>query len=819
MKISYTWLKDYLSVDKDPRELSKVLTDIGLEIEGVETYENVKNGFRGFVIGEVLTCKKHPNADKLMLTTVDVGQNNHLPVVCGAPNVEAGQKVVVAMPGTEIRMGEKSFTIQKTKIRGEYSEGMICAEDELGLGDSHDGILVLDPGAKTGMPASEYFQVVTDTVFEIGLTPNRIDSASHYGVARDLFAFYSGKEEVKLTKTDVSGFAIDNTDYPVEVIIEDLEGCKRYSGITISGIQIAPSPDWMQNRLKAIGLNPINNVVDITNYILHETGQPLHAFDADKLAGKKIIVKNYPDGTKFTTLEEKEIKLSIDDTMISDAEKPVCIAGVLGGLNSGVTESTKNIFLECAYFNPVSVRKTARRHVLNTDSSFRFERGVDPNNIIYTLKRTTLLIKELAGGLISSEIVDVYPKETEPCRIDVLYGNIDRLVGKKIPHEEIKSILTSLEIKILNEKSGTLHLEIPTYRVDVTREADVIEDILRIYGYNNVEFGTKLNSCIPRTILTDREMLINMVSNYLVGNGFHEIMSNSITKSDYYLELKTWPSDKLVKLHNPLSSDLDVMRQTLLFGGLEAIAYNVNRQRYDLRLFEFGNIYALKKGVPESDPLSIYHEEPHMGILLTGDKYPSSWAVNEQESSFHQLKAYYENILDKMGIDRKMISVSAVESDSDIFSGGLVYTTGNGQILIKAGIIKEEICKKLDIDTVVFYADLYWNEMEKAATGNTITYKELPRYPEVRRDMALLLDDSITYSEIIEYIETIKSPELKSVNLFDYYKGKGIPEGKKSYGISFYLQDLNKTLTDKEIDRIIKKFQESLVNKFHAELR
>jgi phenylalanyl-tRNA synthetase beta chain len=553
--------------------------------------------------------------------------------------------------------------------------------------------------------------------------------------------------------------------------------------------------------------------------MLHEMGQPLHAFDADKLVGKKIIVKKYPDGTKFTTLDEKVRALSIHDTMISDAKNPVCIGGVLGGLDSGVTESTKNIFLECAYFDPVSVRKTARRHTINTDSSFRYERGVDPRNIIYTLKRTALLIKELTGGSISSEIVDIYPEKIEPCTVEVQYSNIDRLIGKKIPHREIKSILESLEIKIVKENDDIMLLEIPTYRVDVTREADVIEEILRIYGYNNIEIGSKLNSAVPRTVPVDKERLINSIGSYLVSNGFYEIMSNSITKSGYYSGLKTWIPENLVKLHNPLSSDLDVMRQTLLFSGLEAIAYNMNRQRYDLRLFEFGNVYSLKPGNPESDPLSVYHEEPHFGIFLTGNKYPPNWAVTEQKSSFHQLKAYYGNILSKLGINENNLTVVSTEKYPDIYSGGLVYSDQKGRVILTAGIVNEDICKAFDIETEVFYADLYWEALENMSGDNKITYKELPKFPEVRRDLALLLDNSVTYNEIVKQIKSVGSNVLKSINLFDYYKGKGIPEGKKSYGISFYLQDMNKTLTDAEIDRIMKKFQETLVSKFHAELR
>ncbi len=817
MKISYNWLKESLPTDLEPEELSKLLTSIGLEVEGLDEYEEVKGGLKGFVVGEVMHCSKHPNADKLSLTKVNVGQETLLDVVCGAPNVAAGQKVIVATVGTEIFMGDKSFTISKSKIRGEVSEGMICAEDELGLGNSHEGIMVLDASAVPGTPATTYFNIKTDTVFEIGLTPNRIDAASHVGVARDLAASLSLNKHVAFKKPQTDSFKPGEKKGAIEVRVEDTQACRRYAGITIRQVKIAPSPAWMQHRLKAIGINPINNIVDITNYVLHEMGQPLHAFDADKLAGKSIVVRKAREGELFITLDSTERKLSANDLMICDAEKPACMAGVFGGLHSGVTESTQNIFLESANFDPVSVRKTARRHLLNTDSSFRFERGVDPDITLEALKRAALLIQEIAGGTIASDITDIYPSPVRPIELPVLYSHIDRLIGKKLDHTLIKKILTSLDIQVLDEKGDTLKLSLPPYRVDVTREADVIEEILRIYGYNNVEFPEKISASLSPSVKPDNEVLVNRVSDFLASNGFNEIMSNSLTRSSYYASLKTYPADRCVKILNPLSSDLDVMRQTLLIHGLEAIHYNINRQNGNLRFFEFGRCYALSAKTENSNALKKYFEEQRLAIYITGNKTEPSWFAPDQKASFYTLKAICEKIIEKMIGQNFAYQVSPLEEKEDLFQGGLHYTVNN-KTLIEVGTVSPLLTRQLDIDQEVHFAEIRWDALLKLS-GNSIQFKEMPRYPEVRRDLALLIDERISFAEIKNLALQTEKKLLKRVNLFDFYQGKNIPQGKKSYGVTFYLQDEQKTLTDTEIERIMQKIAEKMSIELGAELR
>ena len=815
MKISYSWLKDYIDIDVNPDKLADILTDIGLEVEGIEQFEEVRGGMKGLVIGEVLTCEKHPDADKLSLTTVKIGNGDPLCIVCGAPNVAAKQKVVVATVGTKLYMGDKEFTIKKAKIRGAESEGMICAEDEIGLGTAHDGIMVLDAKAVPGTPAAEYFNIASDTVFEIGLTPNRIDAASHFGTARDLAAFFSLSGKVNLKKPDISSFSTDDNSLQIPIDIRDTEGCRRFTGLTISDADVKPSPKWLQNKLKAIGLSPINNVVDITNYVLHELGQPLHAYDADKLNGKKIVVQRLAEGTNFVTLDEEERKLSDQDVMVCDAKEPVCIAGIFGGLDSGIVESTKNIFLESAYFDPVAVRKTARRHDLNTDSSFRFERGVDPENTLFALKRAAILIRELTGGKISSEAMDEHPSPIRAVNLDVSFNHIDRLIGKTLDKMLIRSILQSLDFEIQKEDKETMNLRVPPYRVDVTREADAIEEILRIYGYNNVEFSEKLRASISYVEKPENEEMVNKVSDFLSANGFNEIMSNSLTKKDLYSGLRSFPENKLVSILNPLSNELNAMRQTLLFNGLEAIAYNVNHKNSNLRLYEYGRVYSLKS--PNTAQFKNFREIPVFGLFITGNREEQSWAVKDSLSTFFQLKAFYLNFVQYTGVDLDIFEVQALPDDEDIFSGGLQYIHNN-VCVIKAGSVNADILKIFDIEKEVFFAEINWDYLLSLVVCNA-AFEDLPKYPEVRRDLALLIDESINYASIEKLAFQAEKIFLKRVNLFDYYKGKNIPAGKKSYAVSFILQDLKKTLTDKEIERIMTGITQSLKKNLNAELR
>jgi phenylalanyl-tRNA synthetase beta chain len=818
MKISYSWLKEYIKIDLDPKEVATILTDIGLEVEGTETFEKVKGGLEGLVIGEVKSCDKHPEADRLYVTTVDVGANTILNIVCGAPNVKKGQKVIVAKPGTTLHKDDESYRIKETKIKGIISEGMICAEDEIGMGTSHDGIMILDNDAPAGMPLNEYFSLEKDTVFEIGLTPNRIDAASHFGVARDLAAYLKQNKEVKLNLPDVGRFKTDNNNYQVDIKIENKDACKRYAGVTVTDVRIAPSPDWLQTRLASIGLKPINNIVDITNFILHELGQPLHAFDADKLADRKIIVKNLPEGTVFTTLDGIEHKLSGEDLMICDGKEAVAIGGVFGGLYSGVTDETGNIFIESAYFNPVFVRRTSKRHGINTDSSFHFERGVDPDMTIIALKRAALLMKDLAGGSVSSEVIDIYPEPIKPFKVVLDHKNIDRLTGKHLERNKIRKILASLEINIIDEHQDLITVNVPPYRVDVTREADVIEDILRIYGYNNIEFSENLNSSISYTTKPDRERILDIVSDFLSSNGFYEIMSNSLTKSVYYEKLDSYKSDALVRLYNPLSNDLNVLRQTLLLGGLEAIAYNANRRMNDLRFYESGNCYFFNKKKTMNNPLNNYSEEQHFALFITGNKYEPNWISKEEKSSYFLLKSYVENILARLGFNINELNIDNPVKKSDIFLDGLSYRQ-NSDILAEFGIVNSALTEDFDIKENVFYCDIFWDNVIKNLGTHDIEYKELPKYPEVRRDLALLLDMKVTFEQIRELAFKTEKYFLKRINLFDVYTGDKIDKSKKSYAISFILQDEKKTLTDPQIDKIMKGLASVIIKELDAEIR
>jgi phenylalanyl-tRNA synthetase beta chain len=816
MTFSYNWLKEYINTNIEPAEMAKILTAIGLEVESMETFQTVKGGLAGFVIGEVKTCEKHPDADKLSITTVDIGMSALLNIVCGAPNVGAGQKVVVATEGTTVYMGNESFKIKKSKLRGQFSEGMICAEDELGLGTAHDGIMVLDPSARVGMPAKLYFKIEDDVVFEIGLTPNRVDAASHYGVARDLYAFLRQEGNVELKLPSVDAFKTDNDNYHVDVVIENTNACPRYAGLTVSNIKVDPSPEWLKNRLLSLGMKPINNVVDITNFILHELGQPLHAFDADKIKGKKIVVKNVAEGTKFKTLDDVERSLSSEDLLICNTLEPMALAGVFGGIESGVTENTTTIFIESAYFNPVSVRKTAKRHGLNTDASFLFERGTDPNIPIYALKRAALLVKELAGGTISSEIVDVYPNPVKNFEFEVFFSHVDRLIGKKLGAANIVNILKSLQIGILEQTPEKIKVSVPPFRVDVQREADIIEDVLRIYGYNNIEISDKVNSTINIAKKPDPAKIINIISDYLVSNSFNEIMSNSLTKSVYYEKLETYKRENVVSIMNPLSTDLNGLRQTLLFGGLEAIAYNTNRKNKDLKLFEYGNCYSHRPAANISYPLKNYKEDQRLGIFITGQKWEANWAAKEEPTSFYFLKTYVENILSRLGISVE--SLGSTEKHSDIFDEALCYESNHSQ-LVEFGMVSRKLLKSFDIKADVYFAEFSWDNVFKLLKNHKITYTELPKFPEVRRDLALLLDKSIHYGQIKKIAHQTERKLLKKISLFDVYEGEKIGADKKSYAVSFILQDETKTLTDSQIDKIMTNLENAFTKELAAQIR
>ncbi len=816
MKISYNWLKEYLPTNIKPGKISEILTSIGLEVEGTELYQSVKGGLEGVVAGRVVSCLKHPDADKLSLTKVDTGIGRNLQIVCGAPNIAEGQNVLVATVGTTLYKNDKSLTIKKTRIRGETSEGMICAEDELGLGDSHDGIMVLDENTEPGTPASEYFKLESDTVFEIGLTPNRIDAASHYGVARDLAAWLGQNEEVKLLRPDVESFESDNNDYPIEIIIRDPENCIRYSGLTISGVTVAASPLWLQNRLKAIGLKPINNIVDITNYVLHETGQPLHAFNSDKIKGNRVIIGQLPGGTKMVTLDEQERELSSEDLMICNTEEGMCIAGVFGGINSAVDENTTSIFLESACFNPVSVRKTARRHALSTDASFRFERGTDPSATVYALKRAAMLIKMIAGGKISSEITDIYPNPAEPVKLELDLVYVKRLVGEEIPAAKIKRILSLLDFQLSNEKQGKLHLEIPLYRIDVTRPADVVEEILRIYGYNKVSIPHTVHSILSYSKKPDKEKYTHAVADMLTSLGFNEIMSNSLTSSGYYRGLSVLPEENLVQIINPLSNDLNSMRQTLLFGGLEAVSYNSNRKNSDLKLYEFGNVYSRSGNDQAKGDLRNYMESEHLALFVSGAAGENLWNSKEKKADFFDIKAYVSQIFKRTGCDPELFKVEEIQDD--IYLYGLQFFAGN-RIIAEYGAVHPEILEKAGIKNEVFYADIRWDVMIREASQTSIVYSELPKYPEVRRDLAMELDKEIKFRTIREIALETEKNLLQRISLFDVYQGDKIEKGKKSFAISFFLQDRKGTLKDKEIDSVMDNLARAFEDKAGARIR
>ena len=806
MKISYNWIKQFIKIDWLSEETAALLTDLGLEVEVVEKYQSVKGGLEGIVVGHVLTCVPHPDADRLKITTVDLGDGVPLQIVCGASNVAAGQKVPVATIGTVLYDKEgESFTIKKGKIRGQESHGMICAEDEIGLGSSHEGIMVLDPSLQPGTPAATVFKIENDEVFEIGLTPNRADAMSHYGTARDLRAgMIQSGVNVELITPSVTKFRVDKRTLKIDIDVKESNLVPRYCGLTISGITVQPSPAWLQNRLKAIGLNPKNNIVDVTNYVLHELGQPLHAFDAAKINGK-VIVKTLPSGTKFTTLDDVERSLHEEDIMICDENGPLCIAGVFGGKESGVSESTTSIFLESAYFNPVSVRKTAKRHQLNTDASFRFERGIDPSITDYALKRAALLIQEVAGGEITSDLIDVYPKKIDDFSVFLNFNKVTKIIGQEIPKDIIKKILVSLDIKVNSVTDSGLGLTIPAYRVDVQREIDVIEEILRVYGYNNIKFSNKVNATIANSPRTEDYKIQNVVATQLNSQGFHEMMANSLTTANYIQLSDLLKEEHNVTMLNPLSSDLATMRQSLLFSGLEAISYNINRKNTDLKLFEFGKTY---HNYPSG-----YEETKHLTLFLTGNRNQETWTSGQKPTDFFLFKGYVTAVLERLGIQKTQNQPLT----TDVYSEGIAISLGKDTI-VEIGVVKKSILKHFGIKQEVFFADFNWAAILKLIS-NKVKFTEIPKYPEVRRDLALLLDQAVTYESIYTIAKQTEKSLLKNVDLFDVYEGQNLPEGKKSYALSFSIQDSSKTLTDEQIDKIMSKLQKNFETELGAVLR
>ena len=820
MEISYKWLKEYVDFDLTPQETADVLTSCGLEVDSLEEVQTVKGGLKGLYVGKVLTCEMHPNSDHLHITTVDLGKGEPQQIVCGAPNVAEGQKVIVADLGCVLYDGDKEFVIKKSKLRGVESNGMICAEDEIGVGTSHDGIIVLPEDAPVGQPAAEYYHLESDWVIEIDITANRSDALSHWGVARDLYAWLKRNGyNTSLHRPDSSEFTVDNTNLPIDVEIENTEACKRYACVSITGCEVKESPEWLQDKLKVIGLRPINNIVDITNYVMMAYGQPMHCFDADMVKGNKIVVRTQPEGTKFVTLDGEEHTLGEHDLSICNAEEPMCIAGIFGGKGSGTYDTTTNVVLESAYFHPTWIRKSARRHGLSTDASYRFERGIDPNGIIYALKQAAILCKQLAGGKVSMEIKDVYPTPIADARVQLDYEYVDRLIGKKIGNDMIRSIVESLDMKVVSETETGLELDVPAYRLDVQRPCDVVEDILRIYGYNNVEIPTQLKSSL--TILGDEDKAYhhqNVISEQLVGCGFREILNNSLTKTAYYTELNHYTEDTTVKVMNPLSSDLGVMRQTLLFGGLESICRNVNHKMPNLRFFEFGNCYHFSpEKNNDEDPIKAYTEEMHLGMWLTGKRVEGSWAHADEQSNFYELKAYVMNIFTRLGVNPGI--VVAEKSDNNVFGKALALKARSGKLLCEMGTVSHKLLKKMDIDQDVFYADINWNNIMRAIKKNETLYHDISKFPSVSRDLALLIDKSVEFEQIEQIARQTEKKLLKSVELFDVYEGKNLPEGKKSYAVNFILQDETKTLNDKQIEAIMTKLINNLKQKLGAELR
>ena len=813
MKISYNWLRHYVELNETPEETAQILTSIGLEVEAMERIEAVKGGLHGVLVGHVLTCTRHPDADRLSVTTVDTGGAEALQIVCGAPNVAAGQKVAVATVGATLYFASgEEVKIKKSKIRGVESFGMICAEDELGLGTSHEGIMTLDEACTPGTALRDVLNLQDDTVFEIGLTPNRIDAASHYGVARDLAAYLRRKAVLP----DVSAFSVDSNSADFRVEVKNVEACPRYSGVTVSNIKIKPSPEWLQNALRSVGINPKNNIVDITNFVLHELGQPLHAFDADRIEGKTVVVRNCEGGSEFKTLDGETRKLDAEDLMICDATKPMCIAGVFGGEDSGVSETTRRVFIESAHFNPVSVRKTARRHALFTDSSFRFERGADPNMTLVALKRAALLMRELGEGEISSEIIDIYPSPVEPCRVRASYSSIRRLTGKDIPVDEIRSILLALEMEIVSEDGDALEVSVPTYRVDVKRECDLVEDLLRIYGYNRIETPEQVRSTLSYVDKPDKDRLVNVASDFLSSNGFNEIMCNSLSSQDYYAQLSAYPPSDSVRIINPLSSDLNVMRQTLLFGGLETVARNINRKNQDLKLYETGNCYR-RIADATADVLDKYREDFRIALFLTGAEQAASWNRKAEPASFFTLKAWVEGLLARFGIDAGAQKFDEVPDD--IFADGLTLKNRNNRTIVEMGILAKPLCKAFDIRQEVYFAEIRLSSLLEFVKQHRIGYEELPRFPEVRRDLALVIDKGVKFSTLRDTAFRTERKLLQKVGLFDIYEGDKLPEGKKQYALSFVLRDKEKTLTDENIDGIMSNLLKAFEKETGARLR
>lgn len=830
MNVSYKWLKEYVDFDLTPDEVAAALTSVGLEVDGVEEVQSVKGGLKDIVVGEVLTCVEHPNSDHLHVTTVNQGSGDPVQIVCGAPNVAAGQKVVVATLGAKIYEGDDCFTIKPSKLRGVESCGMLCSQKELGLGDDHSGIMVLPSDAVPGTPAAEYFHLESDFVIEVDITPNHSDACSHWGVARDFYAWLlQNGYSTSLHRPSDSSFKVDSSSLEIPVQVLNTEACPRYAGVSIKGVTVKESPDWLKNRLSTIGLHPINNIVDVTNYILFAYGQPLHSFDADKIKGGKVVVRTMPEGTPFTTLDGVERKLSERDLMICNAQEPMCMAGVFGGLDSGIQDTTVNVFLESAYFHPTWIRKSARRHQLSTDASFRFERGIDPNGVIYALKQAAMLIKELAGGEIAMEITDNYPVPMNDFEVDFSFDYADSLIGKKLDRQVMKSIVENLGIKVGSFDEKGMKLSVPPFRVDVQRPCDIVEEILRIYGYNNIDFGKSVQSSLTVQGDVDRShKLQDLVSEQLVGCGFNEILNNSLTRAAYYDGLECCPSEKLVRLMNPLSADLNVLRESLIFGGLESLSHNIRRQSSDLRFFEFGKCYYFdaekREGLkqPKEDgtvqnPIKAYSEDYHLGLWITGNRVSASWAHADEKSSVYELKAFVQNIFQRLGLQKGNIQIE--EFENAIFASGLRYKLRSGKTVCELGLVSRPLLKMTDVDQSVCYADINWDELLKATRKNKVSYSELPKYPAVRRDLALLIDKTVKFQDIERLAYQTEGKLLKEVTLFDVYEGKNLESGKKSYAVSFLLQDESQTLNDVQIEKVMNKLIAALQNKLDAKLR